>query len=422
MSPIASRILLLLVIGLFSRGACFAGDWPQILGPNRNGTAAADEKLADAWPAEGPKVAWSKKVGSGYAGLAIAGPRAYLYHRLGDFDVLEALNPATGETIWKEGAPTSFSPGVGSGDGPLCVPTLAGDLVISYSPQGLLSVRNASTGQLGWKRSTHQEFGAQEGYFGAGNTPLVVGHVVIVNVGGARSGAGVVGFDLKTGAPLWKQVSDQASYSTPILLHDSSRDLAIVITRLKCVALNPETGKAVWEFPFGQRGPTVNGAAPVVVRDRLFLTASYGIGGVLLDLKPNAAEPLWADTDTLASQYGTPVEADGLLYGFHGRDDVPPAEFRCVDPFAVHFKQRVLWSVPDFGYGTVIKADGKLILVKTDGTMILAGISREKYAPKSEFKAFDSTVRALPALAQGGLFARDEQTLKRFEVGATSKP
>lgn len=394
-----------------------AGDWPQILGPERNGAAPADEKLAEFWPDGGPKVTWEKQVGSGYAGVAVAGPRAYLFHRLGDADVLEALNPVTGETLWKEAAPSSFSPGVGSGDGPICIPTVANDLVVTYSPQGLLVVRNASTGQLVWKRATHDEFGAQEGYFGAGNTPLVAGHVVIVNVGGARTGAGVVGFDLRTGAPLWKQVADQASYSAPILVRDGNRDLAIVITRLKCVALNPETGNPIWEIPFGSRGPTVNGALPVRVRDRLFLTASYGIGGVLLDLKPNSVETLWADSDTLASQYATPVESDGLLFSFHGRDDVPPAEFRCVDPFAVLFKQRVLWSVPDFGYGTLIKADGKLILAKTNGELILADVSREKYAPKSVFKAFDGTVRALPALANGGLFVRDEQTLKRFDVG-----
>ncbi len=60
------------------------------------------------------------------------------------------------------------------------------------------------------------------------------------------------------------------------------------------------------------------------VKERIFLTASYGVGGVLLDLKPNTAEPLWADTETLSSQYATPIESDGLLYGFHGRDDVPP--------------------------------------------------------------------------------------------------
>ncbi|QDT53167.1 Outer membrane protein assembly factor BamB [Caulifigura coniformis] len=411
------RPSLILLCGLATNfAAVHAGDWPQILGPNRTG-AAIDEKLADAWPAAGPVVTWEKEVGPGYAGLAVVGPRAYLFHRQGDFDVLEALDSTTGKTIWKQADPTSFTPGVGSGDGPLCVPTVADGHVVTFSPQGLLIVRNAVTGQLVWKHATHQEFGGQEGYFGAGNSPLVAGQVVIVNVGGAKSGAGVVGFDLKAGTPLWKQVADQASYSAPILIRDGDRDLAIVITRLKCVALEPATGALVWEVPFGQRGPTVNGALPSRVEGRLFLTASYGIGGVLLDLKPHAAEIVWEDTDTLASQYATPVEADGLLYGFHGRDDVPPAEFRCIDPLAASLEKRVLWSVPDFGYGTPIKADGKLILAKTDGELILADVNREKFTPRSRFRAFNGIIRALPALSAGGLFVRDEQTLKRFDIG-----
>lgn len=408
--------LWLLLCSLFLPDLASAGDWPQILGPNRNGAAAADEKLADAWPKAGPKVVWEKQVGSGYAGVAVLGPRAYLHHRIGETNYLEALSALTGETLWKEGMPTTFSPSVGSGDGPLCVPTVAGEFVVTYSPQGLLIVRNTSTGQLVWKRTTHQEFGAQEGYFGAGNTPLVAGNVIIVNVGG-RMGAGVVGFDLQTGSILWKQVNDQASYSAPILIRAGDQDLAIVITRLKCVALNPATGAVAWEIPFGQRGPTVNAALPVRVKDRLFLTASYGIGGVLLDPKPSSAEVLWADTETLASQYATPIESDGLLFGFHGRDDIPPSELRCIDPFAAHFKQRVLWSVPNVSYGTMIKADSKLIIAGTDGVVMLADISREKFAPRAQFKASGGVIRALPALAGGGLFIRDETTLKRYAVG-----
>ncbi len=48
------------------------GDWPQLLGPQRNGIAAVDERLADRWPDAGPPVVWQRPVGSGYAGVAVA--------------------------------------------------------------------------------------------------------------------------------------------------------------------------------------------------------------------------------------------------------------------------------------------------------------------------------------------------------------
>ena len=58
--------------------SCPAGDWPQILGPERNGIAAADERLADRWPAAGPREVWRRNVGAGYAGVAVAAGRAML--------------------------------------------------------------------------------------------------------------------------------------------------------------------------------------------------------------------------------------------------------------------------------------------------------------------------------------------------------
>ena len=105
-----------------------------------------DERLADAWPADGPKVAWKKPVGSGYSGVAVAAGRAYLFHRQGAKEVLEALDAATGETLWSEASATTFRPQVGGGDGPLCVPVVHGGVVITYGAQGVLTARDAATG------------------------------------------------------------------------------------------------------------------------------------------------------------------------------------------------------------------------------------------------------------------------------------
>ena len=48
-----------------------ATDWPQFLGPARNGTYAGPP-LADAWGAGGPKVAWRKQVSDGVITSALA--------------------------------------------------------------------------------------------------------------------------------------------------------------------------------------------------------------------------------------------------------------------------------------------------------------------------------------------------------------
>ena len=59
-----------------------AGDWPQILGPNRTGIADPDEKLASQWPETGPPEVWRRLVGSGYAGIAVVDGVALGFHRI----------------------------------------------------------------------------------------------------------------------------------------------------------------------------------------------------------------------------------------------------------------------------------------------------------------------------------------------------
>jgi len=115
--PGRAALVIAAMVGVVA-GTATAGDWPQILGPERSGRAAADERLADAWPAGGPKVVWKRDVGHGYAGVVVAADRALLFHRRGGEEGIEALDAATGKTLWTDARPTSFRPQVGGGDGP----------------------------------------------------------------------------------------------------------------------------------------------------------------------------------------------------------------------------------------------------------------------------------------------------------------
>ena len=262
------------------RVAADAGDWPQILGPHRDGRAEG-ESLSDSWPAGGPKVLWERPVGRGYAGVAIVGERGVLFHRVENEEVVEAFDVKTGKSSWKFTIPTSYVSGISPDDGPRCVPIIHGDRVIVFGVQGNLACLRLADGAKIWAHDTHAEYQAGEGYFGAGSSPIVEGDKVIVNVGGAKAGAGIVAFSLESGKPLWKQTNENASYSSPIAVTVNGVRHVIVETRLTTVSLNPDNGAIRFEMPFGMRGPTVNGANPTVVGDRLFMTASYGIGARL---------------------------------------------------------------------------------------------------------------------------------------------
>jgi outer membrane protein assembly factor BamB len=390
-----------------------AGDWPQILGPTRDGIAAADERLAETWPAAGPPVLWKKAVGAGYAGLAVAGDQAILFHRLGDREVIEAIDAATGETSWSDGHATRFRPQVGGGDGPLCTPVIHDGLVITCGAEGMLSCNDATTGERRWSRPTLRDFAAPEGYFGVGSTPLVVGERVVVNVGGGRQGAGIVAFSLDTGETLWQATNEGASYAAPIAVAIDGRQHVLAVTRLGCLLLDPTDGAVLWRFPFGQRGPTVNAATPVAPRPgRLFVTAAYGIGGVHAAFDRTEIRPLWQGLEPLATQYCTPVVRGEVMYCIDGRDDVPPTALKCVDIET----GRVLWKDGDIGYGTLLAADGKVVAVTVGGDVVLLRENPARAEILARARPLTGTLRALPALAAGRLYLRDDATLACLDL------
>jgi len=394
---------------------CRAGDWPQILGPNRNGFAEG-EKLVAQLPSS-PKAMWTKDVGEGFAGVAVADGTAYVFHRVGNQERVEALTASTGNVAWTSNAPTDFTGPVDPDNGPRCIPVVTGDQVIVFGAQGLLRCLDRKSGKELWSNATHKTFDAQEGYFGAGSTPVVEGDLVLVNVGAPRTRAGIVAFDLKTGKVAWKTTDEQPSYSSPIVATVGGKRQAIFVTRYNCLALNPMNGDVLWTFPFGARGPTVNAATPILVGNNLFVTASYGVGAVYAEVSSNSVKQIWKNGDLMASQYPTPIAFGGMLYGIDGRDDVGPVALRCVNPKT----KRVRWSenVMDdgtFGYGSLLFADGKILMQKTDGTLVFVRPNDTKYEELSRASLCSGTVRALPALSKGLYLIRNDETLFCFDL------
>ena len=388
-----------------------AGDWPQILGPQRNGIAEG-EKLAAAWPKTGPKTVWSIPVGSGLAGVAVGQGTTYVFHRQGDNEQLDAIDALTGKPRWKATWPASYQDSISGDDGPRAIPVVQGDRVYAYGAAGTLACVNSKNGEIVWSRNLVTEYQADLGYFGAGSTPLIEGKTLIVNVGGQKTLAGVVGLSVATGKELWKSVPDTASYSSPVAVTVDGTRHVLCITRLKLVSLDPTNGKIRFEFPFGQRGPTVNGANPVIVKDHVLATASYGIGSTLAKIGKDNAPLVWNGDEILSSQYTTSVLRDGWLYGIDGRQDQGSASLRCFDPLT----RRIAWTEEGFGMATLILADNKLVCMKTDGTLVLVDADSGGYQQLASAKLFNSTCRGLPALANGFLYVRDTGTLKCFDL------
>ena len=394
-----------------------AGEWPDILGPTRSGIASSDEVLSDTWPSDGPPVLWQRTVGQGYAGIVVSGGIGFLFHRLANQEILEAFDPVSGKEIWSDQHTTTFRPQVGSGDGPLCTPCVDGKYIITYGAQGILACHNIHSGNLLWQRDTHTDFDAREGYFGAGSSPIVIDDIVVVNVGGAKKDAGIVGFEMTTGKTMWSTTAQPASYSSPTRVKIGKTTYALIITRYKCLLLDPHSGEMQWEFSFGMRGPTVNAAIPVVQKKpaglSLLITASYGIGSIEGTFNQTAFMKRWESLDALASQYCTPIVIGPHAYCIDGRDDMPPTSMKCIDTTT----GVVLWNQDNFGYGTLIYADKKIMAAKTNGELVLMQATPQHFNVLGQHRVLNGTLRALPALANGKLFLRDETTLVCLNVG-----
>jgi outer membrane protein assembly factor BamB len=388
-----------------------AEDWPQILGPNRDGVYAG-VPLADTWPAAGPPVLWKHPVGQGLAGVAVVSGRVILFHRVKNEEVVESLNAVTGKTQWRFAYPTTYRDDFGFDEGPRAVPVVADGRVYTFGAEGELTALELSTGKHLWNVNVMKRFGVRKGYFGAAGSPLVEGRRVLLNAGGRDQNAGIVAFSANAGAVLWTATDHEPGYSSPTVATLGGTRYAIFLTREGLVGLDPASGAVRFEQRWRARSAaSVNAATPLVVGDVIFISASYDTGATAVRVAKDTLTSLWESKDVLSNHYATSVHADGVLYGFHGRQEFGQS-FRAVDLAT----GRVRWSTDRFGAGSVMLADGRLLIAHERGDLILAAATPKAFHQLARASVLSGTVRAFPALADGVLYLRNDDTLVALDL------
>ena len=381
-----------------------ATDWPQFLGPDRNGTYGGPA-LAETWGSAGPKVVWRKQIGQGFAGPAVVGNRVILFHRVGNEEVLESLDAANGNSTWRYAYPTRYRDDFGFDEGPRAVPVIADGVIYTFGAEGQLHAVDLAKGTRLWSEDTMKRFGVPKGFFGAAGSPLVEGGRVIANVGGDK--AGIVAFEAKTGKVLWTATDDDASYSSGVAATIGGRRLGVFLTRDNLIGLDPASGMVQFQRRWRARiAASVNAATPIVVGDQIFVSAQYGPGAGVLRVNGSQLLDVWTSDDVLSNHYATSVFYNGYLYGFHGRQEFGPS-FR-----AVEFKTgMVKWSQEQFRAGSVLLAGERLVITREGGELILAAASPQAFQPIARAQIMQGVVRPYPALADGLLYIRNENTL-----------
>jgi outer membrane protein assembly factor BamB len=381
-----------------------ASDWPQFLGPTRNGVYPGTD-LAATWPASGPPILWRKDVGEGFAAPVVASGKLILFHRVGGKEIVDCFNAVSGDKVWSYDYPTTYRDDFGFDEGPRSAPVIADGAVYTFGAQGVLSAIDFASGKKRWSVATNAQFGVKKGFFGAAGSPLVEGGKVLVNVGGPN--AGIVAFDANTGAVIWKATSDEASYSSPAAATIGGARHAFFFTRAGLVDLDPSNGQVRFSFPWRSRSSaSVNAATPLIVGNQVFVSASYGTGAILFEVNGSEYKKIWSNDDSMSNHYSTCVYRDGFLYGFHGRQEEGQA-LRCVQLRT----GKVMWDVDSYGAGTVTLAGNRLFVLRENGELVMAPASPDGFHPTAHARIMSKVVRSYPAFADGLLYARDEHTL-----------
>lgn len=413
----------------------FGHDWQTFLGPTSDGKSQ-ETSLDFDWPSEGPPIVWQTPLGVSYSGPSISRGRLFHFDRYGDEDLLICRKAETGEQLWSVSYPTGYEDIFDYDNGPRCSPVVDGARVYTFSAEGVLRCARVTDGKLLWEVDTSEKFHVVKNFFGVGSTPLVVGDLLIVNVGGSPpdspedvyaargflspNGTGVVAFDKFGGEVVWQCADELASYASPVAANIDGRPWCFVFARGGLVALNPQTGKIDFEYPWRAKTfQSASASSPVVVGNEVFISETYGPGSSMLRVRPGDYDIVWKDDvrkrrKSMQLHWNTAIHHEGYLYGSSGRH-ANGAEMRCIE----WATGAVKWSQGFLGRCSLLYADGHLISLAENGTLQFLKANPEQYELVQTVLLKDTDGMELlkpytwtaPVLARGLLYLRGEDRL-----------
>jgi outer membrane protein assembly factor BamB len=403
---IASCVLLVVTV------PTFADDWPQWRGPNRDGVVAAANVPA-SWP-EKPTVQWTAKTGEGYSTPVVAEGRIFVHSRQEPDEIVTALDLATGKQLWTVRYPSSFTKNKYANDmskGPFSTPLVANGVVYTLGTSAVLSAFDAATGAVKWRKDWSKEIDTSKLFTGTAMSPILDSGVLVVHVGDDGEGA-LRAFDPATGAEKWSLPGHGPGYASPVVATLGGVRQLVTMSDKAVLGVAVADGRQLWTIPFPDEW-NENIVTPVVAGDILIVsgirkgTLGYRVGKASSGL---AATQVWHNPD-LPMYMSSPVTDGSFLYGFSNKRK---GQLFCLDAKTGAMK----WTTEgrSGANASLQSAGANLLVLTTEGDLIVARLSPDKFDELRRYKVADSQTWAQPVLLKDGLIVRTADGVTRWKL------
>ena len=399
MNPMSDRRLpyrIVLSAWLWSAVLCAAqaDDWPNWSGSHHDGISR-ETGFADAWPADGLPIEWTREIGTGFSSMAVAGEHLFAMGHQDGKETVWCLNCQNGEVLWTHEYPGELIPNLHEG-GPCSTPTIDGDHVYTVGKEGQLFCLNIADGKVLWEKMLQQELGVKVPEWGFSSSPRILGKQLILEAGR------VVSFDKSNGDKLWQTEIHEAGYGSAAVFEHSGKTL---IATLDCDGLRivdsadgTQVAFTEWKSPY-----RTNATTPVIVGNQIFVSTGYKIGCGLFRFQGESLEPIYKNTE-MRNHFNNSILLDGHLYGFDGDSHLG----RLVTLACIDFTTgKLAWRQRGLGCGSILIVDGKLLVLAEDGTLVLAKASPDSYVELARSAFLEGRCWTVPVLSDGRVYGRN---------------
>ena len=413
------RMLIVALVVPLGLGA----DWPQWRGPHRDGRSE-ETGLLDRWPQGGPPlIGVLEHLGGGFSSMSIVGGVLYTQGYFGDSEQVVAIDLKSGNKLWQ--TPVSRTIQVGY-PGARSTPTVDGDALYVVTVEGTVACLDRATGHVRWRKHMIRDFRGWRPNWGYAESPLVDGDALVVTPGGAT--ATVVKLRKHTGRLIWRcaiassgrprrrgggRRGERAAYASVVVSYAGGRKQYIQFLDGGVVGIDARSGTLLWRYD-APANRTANIATPIVTSHYVFATSAYNTGAGLVRLKAVSRRRIVAEevyfTRHMQNHHGGVVLHEGHIYGCSGRI------WTCID----FLTGAVRWRDRGIGKGSVVYADGKLVLYSEQGEVALIEASPERYEERGRFRLPTRSEHPTwphPVIYEGQLFLRDWDRIYVYRIG-----